>query len=49
MEEMKAEEKKEDETGTSLFHQLMAEREDEEEDDAVCIKLIKQTERRVLE
>ncbi len=32
MEEMKAEEKKEDETGTSLFHQLMAQRKDLEED-----------------
>lgn len=38
MEEMKAEEEKEDETGTSLFHQLMAQRKDLEED-VVRIKL----------
>lgn len=38
MEETKAEEKKEVETGTSLFHQLIAQRKDVEED-VVCIKL----------
>ncbi len=39
MEEIKVEEKKDDETGTSLFHQLIAQRKDREED-VVCSKLI---------
>lgn len=34
------EEKKEDETGTSLFHQFAAQRREPEED-VVCVKLIK--------
>lgn len=35
---LKAEEKTEEETGTSLFHHLMAQRKDVEED-MVCMKL----------
>ncbi|XP_044036040.1 testis-expressed protein 47 isoform X2 [Siniperca chuatsi] len=38
MEEMKAEEKKEDESGTSLFHQLMAQRKDLEEDVKIVLQ-----------